>query len=315
MDLFFPKSPILIFTQLMSRSPFISLLLAFFTAILVMAQTSPTARRSLVVLHTNDTHSTILPLSSLLEDTVKANHGGFLRRIALLKEQRRQHPGLLLFDSGDFSQGSAYFTCFKGEVEIELMNRMHYDAVALGNHEFDFGVEELANQLQKASFPVVCGNYDFGTTPLAKWVRPYVVIERDGIRIGVFGLSPSPEGLIDSAKFQGITFLDPVASAREIICQLRQKEHCHVVVALSHLGWSEQDSISDQHVFSQLHGVDLVLGGHTHTYFDKLEYVMDSEQHPVPVDQNGKHAIYVGKMILELETSMEEAKANPLIKE
>ena len=256
--------------------------------------------KRLVILHTNDTHSTILPVSPFVEDTMKADRGGFLRRIALVEEQRKSDPELLLFDSGDFSQGSSFFTLFKGEVEVSLMNRMHYDAGTLGNHEFDFGIENLATQLRRANFPLVCANYDFGTTPLATLVRPYVVLKRKGLRIGVFGLSPQPEGLIATENYAGITFLDPVDVTRKVVHTLRTKEKCDLVICLSHLGWPAKDPLSDSNVFTQTEGVDLVLGGHSHTFMKELEWLTDAQGKRVPVDQNGKHAIYVGRIVLNL---------------
>ena len=256
--------------------------------------------KRLVILHTNDTHSTILPVSPFVEDTMKADRGGFLRRIALIEEQRKSDPELLLFDSGDFSQGSSFFTLFNGEVEVSLMNRMHYDAGTLGNHEFDFGIENLATQLRRANFPIVCANYDFGTTPLATLVRPYVVLKRKGLRIGVFGLSPQPEGLIATENYAGITFRDPVEVTREVVNTLRTKEKCDLVICLSHLGWPAKDALSDSNVFTQTEGVDLVLGGHSHTFMKELEWLTDAQGKRVPVDQNGKHAIYVGRIVLNL---------------
>ena len=181
------------------------------------------------------------------------------------------------------------------------MNRMHYDAVTLGNHEFDFGVENLAAQLRRANFPVVCANYDFGATPLAEIVRPYVVLKRKGLRIGVFGLCPQPEGLIATGNYAGITFRDPIATTREIVRTLRTKEKCDLVVCLSHLGWPAKDALSDSNVFTKTEGVDLVLGGHSHTFMKELEWLTDAQGKRVPVDQNGKHAIYIGRLVLSLQ--------------
>ena len=180
------------------------------------------------------------------------------------------------------------------------MNRMHYDAGTLGNHEFDFGIENLATQLQRANFPIVCANYDFGTTPLATLVRPYVVLKRKGLRIGVFGLSPQPEGLIATENYAGITFRDPVEVTREVVHTLRTKEKCDLVICLSHLGWPAKDALSDSNVFTKTEGVDLVLGGHSHTFMKELEWLTDAQGKRVPVDQNGKHAIYVGRIVLNL---------------
>ena len=140
-------------------------------------------QKQLVILHTNDTHSTILPLNSNLDDKDLAGRGGFLRRINMLKEQRQQHPDLLLFDSGDFSQGSGYYTLFKGEVEVGLMNQMHYDAATIGNHEVDFGLDNMAKIFRQANFPIVCSNYDCTGTVLEGLVKPYITIKRNGVKI------------------------------------------------------------------------------------------------------------------------------------
>ena len=145
--------------------------------------------KKLIILHTNDTHSQIYELNPNMADTIRAGRGGFLRRINLLKEERAKNPDLLLFDSGDFSQGSPYYTMFKGDVEIGLMNRMHYDAVTIGNHEFDFGLDNMTRLFKMANFPVVCANYDFTGTELAKIVKPYIIIKRNGCLLYT---SPSP---------------------------------------------------------------------------------------------------------------------------
>ena len=155
------------------------------TAVVCLLALSAEAQKKLVVLHTNDTHSTVMPLSRNLNDTMKAGRGGYLRRIAMLKEERKANPGLLLFDSGDFSQGSPYYTMYEGDVEVGLMNIMKYDAVAIGNHEFDFGLDNMARLFRKAEFPIVCANYDFSGTAVDGLVKPYVVLKRSGLRIGV----------------------------------------------------------------------------------------------------------------------------------
>lgn len=155
--------------------------------------------KQLLILHTNDTHSCILPLKETLADTTIAGRGGYLRRVALVKEERAREPELLLFDSGDFSQGSPYYSIFKGDVEIDLMNRMHYDAATIGNHEFDFGMENMARLFRRANFPIVCANYDFTGTPCEGLVKPYVIIKRKGVKIGVFGLAPELDGLVEKS--------------------------------------------------------------------------------------------------------------------
>ncbi len=257
------------------------------------------ATKSITILHTNDTHSCIMPLSSHLADTVQAGRGGFLRRIALLKEERQADPGLLLFDSGDFSQGSPYYTLFKGDVETGLMNMMHYDAGTIGNHEFDFGLENVARVFKRLNFPIVCANYRFHECGLDKIVKPYVILKRKGLKIGVFGLSPKLDGLVDHKNYRSTEYLDPVKTAQEMV-DLLKKKHCDLIICISHLGWEEK-GMGDQELISHTRGIDLVLGGHSHTYFKQLRYVNNLDGKPVPVDQNGKSGIYIGKMKLSLD--------------
>lgn len=267
-----------------------------------LSATAQESRRQLVVLHTNDTHSTVMPLSENLNDTMKAARGGFLRRVAMVKEERAKEPDLLLFDSGDFSQGSPYYTLYKGDVEVGLMNRMQYDAATIGNHEFDFGLENMARIFRMAEFPIVCANYDFTGTPVEGTVRPYVVIERKGLRIGVFGLSPRLEGLVSKENYRGVTFSDPIEKAREVAGRLRNEERCDVVVCLSHLGWQmSKPDVDDSTLIAATRDIDLVLGGHSHTYLKELEWVKNADGKPVPVDQNGKHGIFVGRLVLGFE--------------
>ncbi len=258
-------------------------------------------QKRLVILHTNDTHSTILPVSNQLPDTVKAGRGGFLRRIAMLKEERQKNPDLLLFDSGDFSQGSAYYTMFKGDVEVGLMNMMGYDAATIGNHEFDFGLDNMARIFRMATFPIVCTNYDFTGTPCEGLVKPYVILKRNGVKIGVFALAPKMEGLVSAKNCVGVKYLDPGQVALETATMLKKQLKCDVVVCISHLGWQSNRDQDDLYMIPRSHYIDVVLGGHTHTYMQQLEYVNDLDGRPVPVDQNGKHAAFVGKLVLNLK--------------
>ncbi len=255
-------------------------------------------QKRLTILHTNDTHSCVMPLSTHLADTLQAGRGGFLRRVAMVKEERAKDPSLLLFDSGDFSQGSPYYTLFKGDVETGLMNMMHYDAATIGNHEFDFGLENLARLFKKLNFPIVCSNYRFHEYDLDKIVKPYVIIKRNGLKIGVFGLSPQLDGLVDHNNYRTTEYLDPVATAQKMV-DILKKKHCDLVICISHLGWEEK-GMGDQEVISHTRGIDLVLGGHSHTYFKKLRYVDNADGNPTPDDQNGKSGIYIGKLRLTL---------------
>lgn len=255
--------------------------------------------KQLVVLHTNDTHSTILPLNPNLADTMKAGRGGFIRRIAMLKEERRKNPDLLLFDSGDFCQGSPYFTLYKGDVEVGLMNLMGYDAGTIGNHEFDFGLDAMAKMFKNLNYPIVCSNYDFTGTVVEGLVKDYVILKRKGMKIGVFGLSPALSGLVSNENCVGVKYLDPVKEANRVVDILKKKK-CDVIICISHLGWQDSYKDGDEYLVSGTRGIDLVLGGHSHTYFETLRYVKNLDGKEIPVDQNGKHALFVGKMVLEM---------------
>lgn len=257
------------------------------------------AQKVLTVLHTNDTHSCVLPLNKNLADTLLAGRGGFLRRIAMLQQERQKDPDLLYFDSGDFSQGSSFYTMFEGDVEVGLMNQMGIDAATIGNHEFDFGLENMIRLFKMANFPIVCSNYDFGDTELASIVKPYIVLKRKGVKIGVFGLAPELDGLVSTKNYGPLKYLNPSKVAQQMVDVLKGKEKCDLVICISHLGWADGES-SDNHVISETRGIDLVLGGHTHTYLKQLEYVNDLDGRPVGVDQNGKHGVFVGKMTLTL---------------
>ncbi len=257
--------------------------------------------KQLTILHTNDTHSCIFPFSENLLDTLKAGRGGYLRRVAMIKKEREADPKLLLFDSGDFSQGSPYYTLYKGDVEVGLMNIMKYDAATIGNHEFDFGLENMARLFRKANFPIVCANYDFTGTILENLVKPYVIIKRNGVKIGVFGLSPKLEGLVDKHNYEGIKFLNPVDAARNVAHKLKTEEKCDLVVCLSHLGWDMLDDFDDEQMISGSKDIDIVLGGHSHTYFKQLKYVKNLDGLLVPDDQNGKSGIFIGKIEIELD--------------
>jgi 5'-nucleotidase len=272
--------------------------------ILIAVLTGMTAtakkEKELVILHTNDTHSCIMPLNENLDNKEIAGRGGFLRRVAMVKEQRQQHPSLLLLDSGDFSQGSGYYTLFKGEVEIGLMNQMGYDAATIGNHEFDFGLDNMARIFRMANFPIVCSNYDCTGTVLEGLVKPYITLKREGLKIGIFALAPRMKGLVFDGNCEGIVFLDPAETAQKYIDLLRNQEKCDLVVCLSHLGWGKGDQ-PDEWMIRQTEGCDLVLGGHTHTYMPTLEFTPDKNGKLIPDDQNGKHGAFVGKLVLKLE--------------
>lgn len=273
-----------------------------FIIVLVLAaglQASAQQKKQLVILHTNDTHSCVMPLNKNLADTMLAGRGGFARRIAMLKEERQKNPDLLYFDSGDFSQGSSYYSLYKGDVEVGLMNQMGVDASTIGNHEFDFGLENMARLFKMANFPILCSNYDFTGTPCEGVVKPYTIIRRNGVKIGVFALDPKLDGLVSAKNYGTAKYLDPVEKANEWATFLKKKQKCDLVILISHLGWVE-NGMGDQQVVANSRNIDVVLGGHSHTYFEELRYVKNLDGKDIPIDQNGKHGIFVGKLVLDM---------------
>ena len=256
--------------------------------------------QELWILHTNDTHSRVEPIPTTDSHPEWAGKAGFVRRVTLLKELRKQDPDLLLFDCGDFSQGSPYYNMFRGEVEVKLMNEMGYDAVVIGNHEFDFGLDNMARLFRLAKFPVVCANYGVKGTVLEGLVKPYVILERKGVKIGVFGVETVLEGLVQAKNCEGVVFEDPVVAAQRVATQLKEQEHCDLVICLSHLGWKGK-RYSDEKLIAETRHIDIVLGGHSHSYFEKPEIYRNLDGVEVPLQQMGKNAVYVGQMKVKME--------------
>lgn len=261
---------------------------------------SSAQERHLLVLHTSDTHSCVEPVSRNFSDTAQAGKGGFLRRAALVKQLRKERPELLLLDCGDFSQGSAYYNLYHGEVEVKLMNAMGYDACTIGNHEFDFGLDNLARLIRMADFPFVCCNYDFTGTPCERLVKPYTIIERAGVRVGILGVGPQPDGLVTKSNYEPMKYTDPAVAAQPVINLLRNQEHCDLVICLSHLGLAKGKGY-DEDFIARTTGIDLLLGGHTHTYLSHLAHAIDKAGHEVMIDHMGKNGRFVGSMDITLD--------------
>lgn len=256
--------------------------------------------KELRLFHTNDMHSRVEPFPEDFQDTLLAGKAGMVRRATLIKQQRELYPDLLLFDCGDFSQGTPYYNIYKGEVEVRLMNEMRYDAGTIGNHEFDFGLENMARLFRLADFPIVCANYDVAGTVLEGLVKEYVVLRRKGVKIGVFGLGTRLEGLVAKESYGGVKFEDPVSEAQRIADLLRTQEKCDVVICLSHLGW-RGEPYSDIELIENTRGIDVVLGGHSHSYFEEPKYYKNLDGVEIPLQQMGKHAAFVGEMVLTLQ--------------
>ena len=269
-------------------------------AILSLVISVEAGAQDLWIVHTNDTHSCVMPINPLSSDTAQADKGGFLRRASFVRQMREEHPHLLLFDSGDFSQGSAYYNLYKGEVEVSLMNEMKYDAATIGNHEFDFGLENMARLFRMANFPVVCSNYDVTGTVLEGLVKPYTTFNRNGLKIGVFGLAPKMEGLVQADKCEGVVYNDPIEVAQKMADLLKNEEGCDVVICLSHLGYQLKNAPCDEELAQKTNHIDAILGGHTHTFMKEPAVYLNKDGQNVPVMHTGKSGIYVGMLKLTL---------------
>ena len=259
---------------------------------------STASAQSLTLVHTSDTHSCIEPISPNDVKPEQADKGGFIRRVSLIKQLRQEHPDMLLLDCGDFSQGSVYYSLFKGEAEVQLMNLMHYDACTIGNHEFDCGLDNMARIFRMAQFPIVCSNYDFTGTVCEGLVKPYIIKERAGMRVGIFGLCPQLEGLVSAVNSEGVKYHHPVEVAQAVADKLRNEEGCDFVVCLSHLGYGDRDD-QDLAVIRQTRGIDVVLGGHSHSYFEYTKYVPNADGREIPLDHQGKNGQFVGLLQFE----------------
>lgn len=249
----------------------------------------------ITILHTNDTHSRIEPFPA--NDSRFPGMGGFARRAALIKKIRSEEKNVLLFDAGDVFQGSPYFNLYDGEVEFKLMSEMEYHAMTIGNHEFDNGVDGLAGQLKNASFPLISSNYDFSDTPLSGKTEPYKIYQLQGIQVGVFGLGIELEGLVSSKNYGNTRYLDPAREAAKTAHLLKKEMACDLVICLSHLGCSYKDQqISDVTLAKQSKNIDLIIGGHTHTFIDKPYVFRNSDHKEVLIAQVGWGGVKLGRI-------------------
>lgn len=249
----------------------------------------------LTILHTNDWHSRVEPFPD--DGGRNANRGGALRRLRLVEAVRAREANVLLLDSGDIFQGTPYFNFFLGELELKLMSQMGYDAATIGNHDFDGGLENLATQMGHAKFPFVSANYEFAGTPLAGRVAPYTILERGGLKIGVFGLGIELDGLVPPALYGTTNYLNPLERARETAALLRNNKRCDLVVCLSHLGYRyRDDKVDDIKLAQNSRDVDVILGGHTHTFLRQPTEIPNERGEPVIVNQVGFGGLYVGRL-------------------
>ncbi|RZS99087.1 bifunctional metallophosphatase/5'-nucleotidase [Aquimarina brevivitae] len=266
--------------------------------------------KKITILHTNDVHSQIDPLPQ--HHYKYPGLGGFARRATLIEKIRLENPNTLLLDAGDIFQGTPYFNYYGGELEFKLMSKLGYDIATLGNHDFDNGIEGLLAQMPNADFQFISANYDFTNTALDGYVKPYKVIAKDGVKIGVFGLGIELEGLVNKSLYKETTYLDPIEIAEEMVRVLKELEQCHIVICLSHIGYNYRDSnkVSDRVIAQKSKGIDLIIGGHTHSLLPKPEIVKNKEGEDVFINQCGKSGVYMGQIDFYLNDKGEKQTVN-----
>jgi 5'-nucleotidase len=253
--------------------------------------------KKITILHTNDVHSHIDAFGP--EDGRNANKGGVARRASLIESIRNENPNNLLLDAGDIFQGTPYFNYYGGELEFKLMSMLKYDAATIGNHDFDNGIDGLYAQLPHAKFEFISSNYDFSNTVMASHVKPYKTFLKDGIKVGVFGLGIELNGLVDPLLFKETTYRDPVEIAQDMSRILKENEKCDLIICLSHLGYyykNNLNKISDLSLAKKTKNIDLIIGGHTHTFLKKPTIVKNVEGKNTLVNQVGCYGLILGKI-------------------
>ena len=254
----------------------------------------------LTILHTNDVHSRIDPFP--LDDEKFPGRGGVAPRSALINKIRQQEKNVLLFDAGDVFQGSPYFNYYGGELEMKLMSKMGYDAGTMGNHEFDNGLEGFYKQLPHASFPFLTSNYDFADTILNGKTKDYQVFKKDGLKVGVFGLCIELAGIVNKEQYGNTRYLDPLKKALEVEAFLKKEENCDLIICLSHLGYDyKNNKISDKVIAKNTHYIDLIIGGHTHTFLDVPDSVKNLNGNETLINQVGYGGVNLGRLDFAFE--------------
>ncbi|MDL2289898.1 metallophosphatase [Paludibacteraceae bacterium OttesenSCG-928-F17] len=254
----------------------------------------------ITILHTNDTHSQVEPTDA--NSPKNADMGGYARRMGVIEQIRAEEENVLLLDAGDYWQGTPFFNFYNGRIEIDALNRMKYDAATLGNHEFDNGMDTMAVILSNANFPIISSNYIFESSFLSNLIKPFIILEREGVRIGVMALNINPKGLILQNYYKGMKYLDPISTAIEISGFLKKDLKCDLVICLSHLGVEEEvpNQVTDFDIIKNTQFIDVVIGGHSHKIIEnKTEKNKDGKD--VIIAQMGKSGFYLGRIDLLLE--------------
>jgi len=258
----------------------------------------------ITILHTNDVHSHVEAFG--LNAGRNSNKGGVAKRAALVESVRKENPNTLLLDAGDIFQGTPYFNFYGGELEFKLMSLLKYDVATIGNHDFDNGINGLYAQLPHAKFDFVSANYDFSNTVMDTHVKPYKTFVKEGVKIGVFGLGIELEGLVTKEAYKETKYLDPVTIAQEMSRVLKTEEKCDLIICLSHLGYDYKKSpskISDLKLAKATQDIDLIIGGHTHTFLDEPTIETNAAGKEVLVNQVGCYGLYMGKIDFYFEAN------------
>lgn len=253
--------------------------------------------KRITILHTNDTHSHLDTFPQT--DAKFPNQGGAAKRATIFNKIKNENPHTLILDAGDMFQGTPYFNYYGGELEIKVMNMLQYDAGTIGNHEFDNGINSLAEQIQKANFDIINANYDFKNTLMNGLTKPYKVFVKDGIKIGVFGLGIKLEGLVNKSEYGETLWNNPIEIAQDVTRILKDELKCDLIICLSHLGYhygNNSQMISDLDLAAKTKNIDLIIGGHTHTFLEKPTVVLNAEQKEVVVNQVGCYGVRVGQI-------------------
>ena len=256
--------------------------------------------KHITILHTNDVHSHIEAFPA--DDAKFPNQGGVSRRYTLIEAIRKENPNTLLLDAGDIFQGTPFFNFYGGELEFKLMSKLKYDAATLGNHDFDNGIDGFYAQLPHADFSFINSNYDFSNTLIDGKVKDHQIFMKDGVKIGVFGLGIELDGLVSKNNYKETKYLNPVEIAQEMTKKLKQQEKCDLVICLSHLGYHyETDKIDDLKLAAKTKDIDLIIGGHTHTFLPKPTVTTNIEGKKVLVNQTGWAGVNLGRIDFYLD--------------